>query len=45
MFVSQHNKCVWQVTPPEETHDFGFHIAIWCLEVQENSSEFMTHKS
>jgi hypothetical protein len=33
MFVSQHDKCVWQVPPPEETHDFGFHIAIWCLKI------------
>jgi hypothetical protein len=36
MFVGQHDKCVRQVTPPEETHDFGFHIAIWCLKVQKN---------
>jgi hypothetical protein len=48
MFIGQHDKCVWQVTPPEETHDFGFHIAIWCLKVQQNSlisSELMIHKS
>jgi len=47
MFVGQHDKCVRQVTPPEETHDFGFHIAIWCLEEQQNSlksSKFMIHK-